>query len=686
MRRAWTAGVLGLIVSGSTAATAGPADTAAPSPPAVEQRYVSAVEALRWGEPEQALAAFADVDRLPVADYLGYLRVEALLRSDDLAGARRAAESLAVRFPAGRVGRAVLLLAAQLAARAGDEARAEALLRRFLKDNAESSDTPEALYLLGASFEATGARDNAAQTYRELMLLAPASDYATGADDRLKALAQAGVTLAPPTPKDQLARAERLLRAGLAEGARAEAAQVATATTDRDLAIRAMEVTASALGRQRRYEAAAAVVGEAFARAPDAGRPALALERGRFLYRGDKSREALVALEGVDDSQEAEAAEAEYLRGLIYEETGRLADAALAWERTLARYPTREIAASALWRLGWLAYLSNDLAGAAERWTRLRELPGGQLYRTPAAYWAGRARGQLGDGAEAARLFEDVRAEAPRGYYGILAAARLPDKPSAPPDPPIELPPDPARALAADPDYVRIEMLRQLGLRTFAVDEMDDALPRAVTDPVKLYWMSIAYRQAERYDLSLRIVRRHFAALTRSGHPAIVREFWETAYPLGWQGELRDAAARTGVDPFLLAAIVREESSFYPLALSRAGARGLMQLLPQTARTVAARRGFPWKDGDLLDEAGPNLQIGAAVLADLLKEFADPRLAIAAYNAGAAPVRGWWSARRTSDVEAFVEQIPYEETRGYVKRVLVSWGEYRRLYGAGPGQ
>ncbi len=112
----------------------------------------------------------------------------------------------------------------------------------------------------------------------------------------------------------------------------------------------------------------------------------------------------------------------------------------------------------------------------------------------------------------------------------------------------------------------------------------------------------------------------------------------------------------------------------------------LMQLLPQTARAVAARRGFSWKDGDLLDDAGPNLQIGAAVLADLLREFADPRLAIAAYNAGAAPVRGWWSARRTNDVEAFVEQIPYEETRGYVKRVLVSWGEYRRLYGAGPGQ
>jgi len=684
VRYASKACVLGLLLAGTRVA-AGPTDAAWPLPPATEQRYAGAIEALRWGDPEPALGAFAAADRLPVADYLGYLRVEALVRSDDLAGARRAAEALAARFPDGRVGRAALLLAAQLAARAGDEPRAAALLRRFLLTNAESPDTPEALYLLAASFETQGARDNAAQTYRELTLLAPASEYAAGAEDRLQALAQAGVTLPPLAPADQLARAERLLRAGVADEARAAAAQVASTTGDRDLAVRALGVAASALARQRRYEAAATVLDEALARAPDEGRPALALERGRLLYRADKSREALTALEGVDDSQEAEAAEAEYLRGLVQEDTGRLAEAGLAWERTVARYPGREIAASALWRLGWLAYLAHDWPGAADRWTRLRELAGGQRFRTPAAYWAGRAREQLGARAEAARLFEGVRSEAPRGYYGILAAARLPDKPPTPPDPPVELPRDPARALGTDPDLVRIEMLRRLGLPTFAADEMDEALPRAVADPVKLYWLSTAYRQVEHYDLSLRIVRRHFAGLTRSGHPALPREFWETAYPLGWRGELRDAAARAGIDPLLLAAVVREESAFYPLARSRAGARGLMQLMPQTARTVAARRGFQWKDGDLLDEPGPNLRIGAAVLADLLKEFADPRLAIAAYNAGTAVVRGWWDARRTTDVEAFVEQISYEETREYVKRVVVSWEEYRRLYGPGTG-
>jgi len=69
----------------------------------------------------------------------------------------------------------------------------------------------------------------------------------------------------------------------------------------------------------------------------------------------------------------------------------------------------------------------------------------------------------------------------------------------------------------------------------------------------------------------------------------------------------------------------------------------------------------------------------------LLKEFGDPRLAVAAYNAGATPVRQWWKARTTDDLEVFVELIPFTETRGFVRRVMLAWEEYRRLYGSAAG-
>jgi soluble lytic murein transglycosylase len=152
-------------------------------------------------------------------------------------------------------------------------------------------------------------------------------------------------------------------------------------------------------------------------------------------------------------------------------------------------------------------------------------------------------------------------------------------------------------------------------------------------------------------------------------------------YPFGWRSEVSQAAQRAGLDPFLVAAVVREESSYYPRAVSRAGARGLMQLMPATAQPMAEVRGLAFREGQLLDEPDANLEIGTSFLAGLMREFGDPRLALAAYNAGPRRAREWWKARKNDDVEAWVEQIPFDETRGYVKRVMLSWEEYRRLYG-----
>jgi len=244
----------------------------------------------------------------------------------------------------------------------------------------------------------------------------------------------------------------------------------------------------------------------------------------------------------------------------------------------------------------------------------------------------------------------------------------------------LALPANPSEAMKTDPRFARVDLLRRIGLVESAWEELEDVVETSVGDPVRLYGASSAYVRDERYHLALRIVRRHFGALSTSGDPALPRAFWEVIYPLGWRDEVADAAGRAGLDPFLVAAIVREESSYYPRAVSRAGARGLMQLMPATAKPMADVRGLPFEGGGVLDDPRANLEMGTAFLAGLMKEFGEPRLAVAAYNAGPRRVREWWKARRTSDLEAFVEQIPYDETRAYVKRVMLSWSEYRRLY------
>jgi soluble lytic murein transglycosylase len=95
---------------------------------------------------------------------------------------------------------------------------------------------------------------------------------------------------------------------------------------------------------------------------------------------------------------------------------------------------------------------------------------------------------------------------------------------------------------------------------------------------------------------------------------------------------------------------------------------------------MAEVRGWAFRDGALLDDPSANIQMGTAFLAGLVREFPDPRIALAAYNAGPRRARDWWKARKSDDIEAWIELIPFDETRAYIKRVALSWDEYRRIY------
>src|SRR5262249_25457098 len=184
------------------------------------------------------------------------------------------------------------------------------------------------------------------------------------------------------------------------------------------------------------------------------------------------------------------------------------------------------------------------------------------------------------------------------------------------------LPADPSEALKADPRFARVDLLRRIGLSENAWAELEDVVGSSVGDPVRLYGASSAYVREERYHLALRIARRHFAALGASGAATLHGAVWEVIYPLGWSHEATDTAQRPGLDPYLVAAIVREESSYYPRAVSRAGAPGLMQLMPATAKPMADVRGLPFDGGGLLDDPRANLEMGTVFLAGLIKEFA----------------------------------------------------------------
>jgi soluble lytic murein transglycosylase len=155
------------------------------------------------------------------------------------------------------------------------------------------------------------------------------------------------------------------------------------------------------------------------------------------------------------------------------------------------------------------------------------------------------------------------------------------------------------------------------------------------------------------------------------------------AYPRAHAELVRVYAPAAGVPPELLLALMREESALDPEAISAAGAVGLTQLMLPTARDVARRLKVPAPDRAGLMEPATSIRIGSAYLGELLRRYGgSPALALAAYNAGENAVGRWRTAGPGLALDEFVEEIPYAETRGYVKRVLRSYASYRLLSGS----
>jgi soluble lytic murein transglycosylase len=401
---------------------------------------------------------------------------------------------------------------------------------------------------------------------------------------------------------------------------------------------------------------------------------------GRALYRrGLRDRAIAVWNELADLSGQPDAAYASYLIADIYHDRGELELARSAYERTVARHPRAAYGAVSLIRLGMLALLQERSSEAVAHFdTYRRRFPAGS-WSHAAAYWAARAREPSGDSAAARSLYRQVLEQDPISYYGIQAGRALGLDPweqlplrATPALPP--LPEEHARLLK------RMNLLRAVGWK-----------PRALRE------LSVRQRQGETWTVRLALAR----ALNEAGWTwqgtAIGWQVWRSrsgqwsddllraVYPLIYEPVLRDVAEREGLDPALLAALVRRESQFDRDVVSRASAVGLMQLIPVTGAGVAREMGLTDYNRDQLGVPEVNLVLGSRHLRDLLARHDGSLVpALISYNAGPHRYARWSSFPEFSaDAELMIDRIPFSETRRYVKALIAYRYIYGKLYGLG---
>jgi soluble lytic murein transglycosylase len=403
----------------------------------------------------------------------------------------------------------------------------------------------------------------------------------------------------------------------------------------------------------------------------DAPEAALAAyRRARLLTRSGRVSDGYAALanfaNGYPDHENAPLAL--YLVGGWYRDRGLAATADSILEDVARRWPEDRYASRARIRMAQAALAAND-SGAATAWYQDELLAGGRESKA-ARYFLGVLASRAGDSAAAEKAWDHLARTDSVGYYGMLARGGLARGPASF-DPASRVPASPG----ADLTLRRIDLLyasfltaeaavvveRQMQRREFE----DDELLALASGLIARGWMQEGVR------LGWRAARRRTL-----NDPHVIRLVFP--FPLR---DLVDREAREhGLDPHLLAGLIRQESNFRPAVVSRAGAVGLMQLMPATGRELLRKEGERW-DARLLRSAETNLHLGALHLSTLLSRYDGEVVpTLAAYNAGSRPVARWLRYPEAADSVQFVERIPYVETRGYIRAVLRNWGLYRALY------
>ena len=520
-------------------------------------------------------------------------------------------------------------------------------------------------------------------------------DHPSAADEaeREARLSKQGTPLPPPTGRDRLGRAQRLLSAGQPRLAAAEAAQARRALASAKAPVaegaEAALLFARALAADGRRAEATSALAEAWKHGAGKVAAAAGLLLARDHSRRGKTKEAVAVLDQLQrqhpDTQEAD--DGALLAARLLLDAGEAKEG----ERRLSKLTLRRTgaAAEARWFLAWFSYRAGhaDAAGRFAAFVAAAEDDGA---RARGLYW--QARTAPPD--QATTLLSRVASLDPLGWYGLLAQQALgAPAAAAPPFPPVRAAaPAPG---AAKPALELAQTLLDLGLRAEAAAELEVYLQGHRGDAEALVPALQALERAGRTDRSVQVAQQLLqghplppelsgpAHATAGAQDSLGRALLDLAYPAPYPREILAAARRSGLDPYLLLAVARRESVFRPDARSAAGAVGLLQLLPLTARRAAAVLGRPAPDEEL-NEPGPAIDLGAWYFSELAGRYGDPALAAAAYNAGPKAATAWVRKAQGEPLDLFVEEIPFKETRIYVKVVLGAWTAYRMLAGGKP--
>jgi soluble lytic murein transglycosylase len=570
---------------------------------------------------------------------------------------------------------------------------------KALASMVESKDA-DALLITAQAFEALGQNDKAITFYRKVYYETPATAASPKAEERLIALG-ASPKDNPASFDEERARADRLFEAQQYWAASQAFDNLVKLFPDAERVDEINFRRGVSLVNAKQPAQAVLPLAKVGSRNADLQAEAL-FYQAQALRSSNRASESFVIVDRLVSQFPKSRRTVEALHDLsnYLDKASRQAEAAARKRQMIALSPKSEFAAEASYELGAYAYQQKNYADAA----RLLEQHLA-AYRYPeskflgeAGFLAAKSEEKLGNRARALALYEAVVERYTYGYHGIMsgrrsAALRNADR---------GLQPEPARPgsdlermrrnltyvegvkeTSADTDAARLakaDELTLLFIDELAIKELNQALAEAPSSPrLNLRLAQVYAQKGDNFQATL-ILRRGYPDIYSYKDADVPREAWEIFFPLFHWDTIKQEAKRYGVDPYFAAALIRQESVFNPTAVSRVGARGLMQVMPTTGQLIYRQQGGGNITANDLFNPQLNIKLGMSYLAQMIGQLGRPEYAAAGYNAGPGRAKAWVAARGGLDMEDWIESIPFSETRGYVQAILRYAANYRRFY------
>jgi soluble lytic murein transglycosylase len=595
-------------------------------------------------------------------------------------------------------GKITLLYGRALLDKRDPDSSAKAL--RVLQDAYKTLPQPDGDFALGLAYEALGEQPQAALSYEKAFYEYPNTDLAAQSSTALDRLRSAlGKDFPTPPARLQLDRCERWLDAKQYPKARQEYSALAESLTGPE-----KDDAKVGIGKTD-YMAGSFNVALVYLKGLHVSRSEADAERLYYLVEasrktdGSKTDNDGAMSEAIKQLGERYPQSPWRLKALIaagdkYLLTNERDKYIPLFKAAADGFPDDGSASYAHWKVAWDAYLSDKPERAALLREQVERYPDDSRAGT-ALYFLGRIAETDGKFGEARAYYDRINAQFPHFFYGVLARKQVRDKVAA-------ATPDEGAVMwledvdwpahrdlsATEPNAATQQRIRRAHLLGDAnLPDLAEAELRfgakTETEQPQLLAMELA-RSAESAFRALRVMKSFSADYLSMPIDKAPVQFWQMLFPLPYKDDVFVNARERGLDPFDVAALIRQESEFNPTAKSRADAYGLMQLRPPTGRMLGRQQGMGVVSTNSLLNPGVSIKLGTEYLRQQLSSWdGDWFRTLAAYNAGPGRVRQWLTGSNFREPVEFLESIPFSETREYIQAVLRNADIYRELYSKG---